>query len=162
MTKEDIVFNVIVDYITTNKNFSLLSAHPPSGKAYFTDLVRIPTPNQDKTGARRAHIDLIFCSKKLLYLCELKGSSSESKEDIEKLLSIQEHYSLANLKQFISNRLTSPSLYLKSCQDLVLAIGCSSINSHLTENFLYIRVTEHQKIELMGKSNEFILDDFNL
>lgn len=162
MTKEDIVFNVIVDYITNNKNFSLLSAHPPSGKSYFTDLVRIPTPSQDRTGARRVHIDLIFCSEKFLYLCELKGSSDESKEDIEKLLSIQTHYSLPNLKQFILNRLTSPSLYLESCQDLVLAIGCSSINSQLANNFLYILVTKEKKIELMGKSNKFILDDFNL
>ena len=163
MTQEDMVFDAIVDFITANSNFSLLSAHPPSGKSYFTNSVRIPTPNQNRTGARRSHIDLIFCSETLLYFCELKGSSSESKEDIEKLLSIKNHYSLPELKQFISSRLTSRrSLYLESCQDLVLTIGCASINSPLDENFLYILVTEHKQIELRGRSNELILDDFNL
>ena len=162
MTQERIVFDTIVDFIAANSNFSLLSAHPPNGKSYFTDLVRIPTPNQNRTGARRAHIDLIFCSETLLYLCELKGSSSESEEDIEKLLSIKDRYPLPELKQFITNRLTSQSLYLESCQDLVLTIGCASINSPLSENFLYILVTENKQIEIRGRSNELILDDFNL
>ena len=162
MTPERIVFDTIVDFINSNSNFSLISAHPPNGKSYFTDLVRIPTPTQNRTGARRAHIDLIFCSETFLYLCELKGSSSESEEDIEKLLNIKDHYSLPKLKRFISSRFTRRSPFLESCQDLALTIGCGSINSPLAEDFLYILVTENKHIELRGRSNELILDDFNL
>ena len=162
MTQERIVFDTIVDFINANSNFSLISAHPPNGKSYFTDLVRIPTPTQNRTSARRAHIDLIFCSETYLYLCELKGSSSESEEDIEKLREIKEHYSLPKLKQFISSRFTSQSPVLESCQDLALTIGCASINSPLAEDFLYILVTENKHIELRGKTNELILEDFNL
>ncbi len=82
MTLEDIAFDRIVDFIRNNDNFDLLSAHPPSGKSYFTDLIRIPYPHKNIAAGRRSNIDIIFCSSRYLYLCEVKGIADESDDDI--------------------------------------------------------------------------------
>lgn len=161
MTPEDEAFNSIVDHIHLNKNLLLISAHPPSGKSYFTDLIRIPSPLQNKTGNRRAHIDIIFCSKQYLYLCEVKGTSKQAREDILKLRSMRDHYTFEKLSKLISDRLTQLNILLKSCNELVLAIGCNTVDSDLEQDILYIQ-TKGNKLSLRGYSNSIIISDFNL
>ncbi len=162
MSSEDDAFNRLFSFINANELLNLLSAHPPSGKSYFTDLIRIPTPFEKSTGATRAHIDLIFCSDVILYLCELKGSSRESFEDIEKLRKLESHYTMAQLKKLISSRLSRQSLKLEMTKEIVLAVGCTEINSDIDSSILYVLAENLENIKLYGKITPQIMNDFNL
>ena len=162
MSLEDEAFNALTAFICFNKNLELISAHPPSGKSYFTDLIRIPSPTQNKTGNRRAHIDIIFCSKQYLYLCEVKGTAKEANEDIIKLRSIRDYYQLDKLKNFIIERLTQPYSFLKCCSELVLAIGCTKVDSKLEQDILYIQAEDANSVTLKGNLSKSISLDFVL
>ncbi|WP_223907951.1 hypothetical protein [Geobacter sp. AOG1] len=138
MTQEDIAFDGIIKYITSDPKLHLISAHPPSGKSYTTDLIRFPSPTQKKTGAERYHVDIIFCSSTHLFLCEVKGSTAESQQDILKLNSLISHYSVDKLKKFIIDRLTTKCDLLNLCNNVVICIGAYNLNSNLEDNVLYL------------------------
>lgn len=161
MTLEDIAFNSIINFLQNNKNFDLLSAHPPSGKSYFTDLIRIPEPIRDGTAAKRYHVDIIFCSDRVLYLCEVKGIADESDDDIAKLKNLKKCYSIQELKKIISDRLTLPSSRLLSVQNIVIAIGATKTGKRIDNEFLYIMAAKNNMLTLIGSVTEEIRSDFN-
>ncbi len=85
MTAETRTYNRLHAALRARQGITLIGGHPPSAKSYDTDLIRIPNPSDPSA---RWHVDLVFCSKETLYLCELKGALSESGDDITKLAEI--------------------------------------------------------------------------
>lgn len=162
MTLEDKAFNGILRHIEASDRLSLLSAHPPSGKSYNSDLIRIPSPQQDRTASTRAHIDIIFCSKSFLYLCEVKGDALESDNDIKKLRAIVEMYGVEGLKRLIANRLTHKDLNLRTVQKIIPAIGCASVSCEVERGMLYIIASDEDGLILKGMVPRKVKSDFNL
>lgn len=145
-TCEDRVGLFLYDHLAQNSNVTIISYHPPDGKAYATDLIRIPKKkNQSGIGARdRYHVDVIFVVSNFLVLVELKCSLNESEQDILKLREIRDTYSLQELISIITKRLTtaSPDL-LENIEELVLALGYenSPDNLRLPSEFIGFKVT---------------------
>jgi hypothetical protein len=104
----------------------VLSAHPPSGKAYGTDLVRIPAKDRH---AGRYHVDIIFLVDGLLFLTELKGRSSESQDDCEKLARILQDYDVAALVKILRIRVSRDDIDWESVSGAVPAIGVSIMDA---------------------------------
>ena len=161
MTSEEIIYFRLLDELESSIKFEVLSAHPPSGKSYSYDLIRIPSPDQNFSGSERDHIDLIFCSNSELYLCELKGSSSESERDIEKLSKISTHYSLDELKLLINKRLSIPTDNLNSVKKLRLCIGAEKLESKLIDQFTYFSIEDnHVKVYRSINGKAEVLSNF--
>jgi hypothetical protein len=120
----------LVGWLNTKTDAQILSFHPPSSKAYASDLIRIPKLNADGSRSRsRNHVDVVFITAHELWLVELKGKYSESADDILKLAEIKSSYSDKELITFISNRVTVPLTYdLNHINEVVTAIGVSKID----------------------------------
>jgi|ERR1041385_1716001 hypothetical protein len=127
-----------------NPNTVVLSYHPPNGKAYETDLIRIPKRGLRKSAVRdRYHIDLIFIVGDSLVLVELKCNLSESSDDINKLREIKDTYPLEDLKRLIAARLTTVSTdVLDNINDIVIALGVEIINSEVPNDFVVFEAKE--------------------
>ena len=125
----------LVEWLNTKTDAQVLSFHPPSSKAYASDLIRIPKLNSDGSRSRsRNHVDVIFITAHELWLVELKGRYSESADDISKLAEIKGSYSDKELIIFISNRVTVPLKYdLSQIDRVVTAIGVSKIDAEYND-----------------------------
>ncbi len=154
MTAEDRAYNRIVTSIETSTRLLLVSGHPPSGKAYFTDLIRIPAPRKSRSASRRWHIDLIFCSRETIYFCELKGRSSESSDDEEKLTELLRAYSLRQLLELIKARSNLPAASFEAIRRAVPAIGCETMDSTPHPGFLYVEAPSDAVIQLWGQVDQ--------
>jgi hypothetical protein len=146
-TCEDRVGLVLYKYLAENKKATLISYHPPDGKAYATDLMRIPKKNKIAGSATRDryHVDIIFIISNYLVLVELKCSLAESEHDISKLREIRDTYSLQELISIISRRLTTSNpKILENINQLVLALGYenSSANIELPSEFICFKVID--------------------
>jgi hypothetical protein len=92
----------------------------------------------------------------------VKGTAKEANEDIIKLRSIRDYYQLDKLKNFIIERLTQPYSFLKCCSELVLAIGCTKVDSKLEQDILYIQAEDANSVTLKGNLSKSISLDFIL
>lgn len=127
-----------------NGNTIVLSYHPPNGKAYETDLIRIPKRGIRNEAIRdRYHIDLIYIVGDCLILAELKCHLSESGDDIVKLREIRDTYPLPDLLRLISARLTTvPADVVNKVRRLVLALGVESVNAQIPPDFAVYEAKE--------------------
>ncbi len=143
-TCEDNVGLRLKNSLFKNSDVVVLSYHPPNGKAYETDLIRIPKRGVRRTAIRdRYHIDLIFIVNDCLVLVELKCYLSESDDDIDKLREIRDTYALAELLSIIGARLTTVSdEVLENVRRLVLALGVESINREIPPEFVVFEAQE--------------------
>ena len=124
ITCETLVGEKLVEWLT-KQNAQVLSFHPPSSKAYTSDLIRIPKLNRDGTRSRdRNHIDVVFLTENNVWLVELKCRYSESTDDINKLNEVKNSYSNSEIIELIKGRITVPIKYdLDSVKNVVTAIG---------------------------------------
>ena len=143
-TCEDNVGLRLKNHLFQNPNTTVLSYHPPNGKAYETDLIRIPKRGVRETAVRdRYHIDLIFVANDCLVLVELKCHLSESGDDIEKLREIRNTYTLPDLLRIIGARLTTtPVELLHNIRHLVLALGVETIDREIPQDFVVFEAQE--------------------
>ncbi len=118
-TLEDLAYDRLFNRLS-ECSAAILSAHPPSGKAYDAELIRIPAKQRH---AGRYHIDVIFILGRFLFLCELKGSSSESADDVSKLRDLTKDYTLDQLVSFISKRVNRTDIDWPSITEMVKVIG---------------------------------------
>jgi hypothetical protein len=144
-TCEDRVGLGLYKHLANDRNVTLISYHPPDGKAYATDLIRIPKKAKtvNATTRDRYHVDVIFTISNYLVLVELKCSLAESEQDIAKLREIRDTYTLQELISIISRRLTTadPQI-LENISELVLALGVenSSPNVVMPSEFICFNV----------------------
>lgn len=144
MTEEERAFTVIKDAVQRSEFLELLGAHPPSGKSYYGDLITFRSPRQQSTGAERDHVDLIFCSEQTIYLCEIKGRSSQSGDDIQKLYRLQEHYGVEGIVSAVRKRLSWSSRYLSHVGNVVKCIGCETLDQVQDDkDILYIQASRN-------------------
>jgi hypothetical protein len=145
-TCEDNVGLRLKTLLFDSNNVIILSYHPPDGKAYETDLIRIPKRGIRDTAVRdRYHVDLIFIVGNCLVLVELKCHLSESGDDIVKLREIRETYSLPELTRLISARLTTvPANVVNKIERLVLALGVETINANIPSEFAVYEAKESE------------------
>lgn len=134
LSLEDITYDKIIRAVVRSEA-NLISAHPPSGKAYDTPLIRIPAYGRN---SGRYHIDLIFEFECILFLVELKGCSSESIKDIDKLRKILGDYSQDELVRLIQNRSEQEGVDWKSIFVTVPAIGVSIHDLDVPPDFVTI------------------------
>lgn len=133
-TPEDKVYERIRCFLDKG-NANVISGHPPSSKAYDTDLVRLPAPGRH---AGRYHIDIIFAINGLLVLTELKGKSSESFSDIEKLRDIIGSYSRAELVRLIRIRTNRKDIDWSAIDKIIPAIGVEFCDTIYPDDFVTI------------------------
>jgi Holliday junction resolvase-like predicted endonuclease len=101
ITSETVASEALFEYFKAAPCSSVLSWHPPDGKAYFTRLLYLPIDG------KRSHIDLIIQIKKTLIFIEVKDCLSNSYEDVEKLKRITAVFSLEKIiKQFSRQGIT--------------------------------------------------------
>lgn len=113
----------------------VLSAHPPSGKAYDTDLIRIPSRRQN---AGRYHVDVIFTCRDLLFLLELKGRSSECDGDVKKLRAILSDHDLSSLLAILRRRISVDNVNWDDIQAVVPAVGVAILTVPLPKDIVAI------------------------
>ena len=121
-TCEDGVGERLYNWFADQPVFSIVSFHPPSGKAYATDIIRIPKVVNGKYTGERYHVDLIVASERVLYLIELKCRLSESNDDITKLREIVRSYGIVGLLNIINKRSTT-GIDLSHINSLVIGLG---------------------------------------
>ncbi|WP_251954539.1 hypothetical protein [Salinibacter ruber] len=139
MTDEEKAFNRIKEEVGNSAHLELLGAHPPSGKSYYSDLITFRPPKQQSTKTERDHVDLIFCSPNDIYMCEVKGRSSKSDQDIKKLDRILQYYEVDGVRNAIDKRLSWNSRNLDEASNVVKSIGCNTLDEvYKREEFLFI------------------------
>jgi hypothetical protein len=133
-TEEDLAFERIMDRLRI-KRVTVLSAHPPSGKAYDTELIRIPARAKH---AGRYHLDAIFVLDEFLFLMELKGRLSESSHDITKLQGLLSEYSLADILKFVRKRVNRADVPWETIKQVVPSLGCILCDCSLPADFVVV------------------------
>ncbi len=151
---ETVVGEKLVAWLNYATEAQVLSFHPPSSKAYASDLIRIPKLNDDGSRSRdRNHIDVVFLTATKLWLVELKCKYSESGDDIQKLRDIKASYSNQELIQFIQNRLTVPLKFnLANVNEVVAAIGVKTMDIEYKHELPVFIVEDG--VQLLGWSGE--------
>lgn len=109
-------------WFENRKSCQIVSFHPPSGKAYGSDLVRIPRRSGGDRTRERYHVDVVVAEGEFLLLLELKCRLSESDADVAKLRDIRESYAITELLELIRRR-TTTSADLSGVRKLVLGLG---------------------------------------
>lgn len=147
---ETVVGEKLVDWLKAHTEAQILSFHPPSSKAYASDLVRIPKLNADGTRSRsRNHVDVVFANSTELWLVELKCKYSESSDDISKLNELKASYTDTGLINLIANRITVPMKYdLRSIKKVIPAIGVRTIDAQYGDEMPVFVVDED--VSLVG------------
>jgi hypothetical protein len=144
-TCETRVGNRLVNWLQLQPQFTVLSYHPTSAKAYQTELIRIPRLDANGTRTKeRYHVDVIFLTSTALWLVELKCRTSESIFDIAKLREIRTRYTLPRLLSLIRSRLTSaePEL-LSTVQHLYIALGVEFVDACVPDDVSVFVVTDN-------------------
>jgi hypothetical protein len=121
-TCEDRVAEALFNWFKNRRKCQIISYHPPSSKAYRTDLVRIPKRANKVQTRERYHVDVVVTESEYLFLIELKCRLSESDDDIAKLYDIAHSYMLGELLELIKRRATIP-IDLTKVRQLVLGLG---------------------------------------
>jgi hypothetical protein len=155
---ETIVGEKLVDWIKTNTEAQILSFHPPSSKAYGSDLIRFPKLNSDGSRSRsRNHVDVVFITLSELWLVELKCKYSESSDDVAKLEELKGSYSDVELIKFISNRVTVPLKHdLSKIHKVIIAIGVQKVDTEYNDEVPVFVVDEN--VQLLGHPVDDLLD----
>jgi len=144
MSLEDIAFNFIISHLKA-KLINIISAHPPSGKAYDTDLIRLPAKNRN---SGRYHIDVIFESEGVLCLTEIKGSTGESADDIIKLRAIVNEYTRLELIKLIRKRSCLETVDWDNINFIVPVIGAAIGGVQCPHDFVFLTTGSHGNITL--------------
>jgi len=144
-TLEDLAYERIVNRLS-EKRVLILSAHPPSGKAYDTELIRIPARNRH---AGRYHIDLIFIIEPFLFLMELKGKTSESSDDVAKLQKLFADYDLPELLKVIRKRVNRTDVKWCQVKQAVPVIGATIADAAIPSDFVLVSATDDNAISLI-------------
>lgn len=128
---ETIVGEKLVSWLSLNTSAQILSFHPPSSKAYSSDLIRIPKLSLGGFQSRdRNHVDIVFLTARNLWFVELKCAFSESVEDMRKLKSLKSSFTKEQIVQIIKNRITVPFSYpVEAIKDIRIAIGVKRLDS---------------------------------
>jgi hypothetical protein len=157
-TEEDIAFERIMQRLA-EKQAIVLSAHPPSGKSYDTELIRIPARDRN---AGRYHLDLIFVLNEFLYLVELKGRLSESSQDILKLRKLLSEYSLSEILRFVRKRVNRKGVNWEEIRYAVPTLGCTKCDCSLPADFAVLEATSPDRLVFfLGNRVEQQLDCHN-
>lgn len=161
MTLEDVAFDRLLVFLDRRVHLELIHAHPPSGKSYLGDLVQFSAVLQARSGAQRSHVDFIACSESFLYLGELKGKSSESATDEDKLHALINQLGIAGLKTAIRRRLTRSVPALESASSVIPIVGCTLIDSAPRGDVLYLEFGD-RRTRHAGLSDPRVLRDLTL
>lgn len=119
---EDRVAIALYEWLSQIPNTRVVSFHPPSGKAYDSDLLRIPKRVGRMRTRERYHVDVVFINCGVLFLIELKCRLSECDHDILKLREIRDSNGLKGILELIQKRSTGDNC-MKDITDLVLGLG---------------------------------------
>lgn len=151
-TCEDRVVDALYRWLVDRQNCHILSFHPPSGKAYGTDLLRISKKSAGVRTRERFHVDLVFTEGSFLFLAELKCRLSECNDDIAKLREIRDTYELVELLDLICRRMTT-GWQVKGIQTLVLCLGFEILDRQtLPGEFLTFCTDSHPPRVIAGQS----------
>ncbi|MCE9608500.1 MAG: hypothetical protein K8U03_26750 [Planctomycetia bacterium] len=143
-TLEDEAYQRLVDRLN-ERRITVISAHPPSGKAYDSELVRIPAKERN---SGRYHADIIFVIDTVLFICELKGKSSESTSDVAKLRGIIADYTVAELVSFIRKRTNVATVNWAAITKVVGLIGVVVGDASLPDDIVSIVASAPAEFEV--------------
>lgn len=133
------MFQRIRDSLVAIENATLISLHPPSGKAYESDLIRFPVFEGEVRTRKRMHVDIIFAHSGSLYLLELKPASTQSAEDIRKLERLRDEVGLGEMLRIIGRRVDSSlTKKLEEVRSLVIGLGVGKHDSPTPPGFIVI------------------------
>jgi hypothetical protein len=103
---EDRVSDALYAWFSKKPALQIVSFHPPSGKAYGTDSIRIPKVLDGHRTRDRYHIDALVIGGSFLFLFEFKCRLSECDDDVAKLREINKCYRPDALVDLIRRRVT--------------------------------------------------------
>lgn len=151
-TCEDRVAELLYGWFENRKSCQIVSFHPPSGKAYSSDLVRISRRSRGNRTSDRYHVDVVVVEGEFLLLLELKCRLSEAGEDVAKLRDIRDSYTVTELLELIRRR-TTTSADLSGVRRLVLGVGYEIQDQEEgPEDFLTFRASTTQPLIRAGNA----------